>query len=257
MTPWVRALLLSNIGMFVFAQMSTEVYRAFLLVPALLAFRPWTAITYMFLHAGVSHLLFNMLSLYFFGSRVEGRLGGRRFLTLYLLSGLAGAALSFFFTPRASIVGASGAIFGVMLAYARYWPHEPVYIWGVAPIPARILVFAMTALALVGGFGGGGSGVAHFAHLGGFLGGWLYLSWSDRRTPAAQFKARAAAGLRASSGTDVERWKKLRSDGLHPVNRAELERLQEKIALGLAGELTPDERAFLDRLSASQGDLLH
>lgn len=257
MTPWVRTLVLSNVVMFLVSQMSVDVYRTLLLVPGLVGIRPWTPVTYMFLHGGVFHLLFNMLSLYFFGSRVEDRLGGRRFLVLYLVSGLMGAALSFLFTPRAAIVGASGAIFGVTYAYARYWPDDPVMMLGLPPIPARVMVILMAVLALAGGAGMGSSGIAHFAHLGGFAGGWLYLAWSDRRTPAAQFKARAATAVRSGTSADLERWKKLRGDGLHPVNRAELERLQEQIAMGMAGTLTPDEKAFLDRLSASQGDLLH
>src|SRR4051812_44570068 len=99
------------------------------LVPALIAVRPWTAVTYMFLHANFTHLLFNMLGLYFFGSRLELRLGGRQFLMLYFISGLMGALASVVFTPTAEVLGASGAIFGVMLGYARYWPRDLVYVW--------------------------------------------------------------------------------------------------------------------------------
>src|SRR5262245_49180108 len=163
----------------------------FSLVPALVVARPWTAITYMFIHANLSHLFFNMISLYFFGSRVEARLGGWGFLGLYFVSGLTGGLLSFFFTPYAHIVGASGAIFGVMLGYARYWPRDMLYIWGLFPVQARWMVVAMTVLSLYGGFRPGSGGVAHFAHLGGFIGGLVYLIAIDRTSSAARFRKRA------------------------------------------------------------------
>ena len=249
MTPWVRSLLLANVVMFLFSVTFPWVPQAMAFIPVLVLLRPWTVITYMFIHAGISHLFFNMLGLYFFGSRLEMRLGGQRFLSLYFISGLMGAIASLIFTPHAAVVGASGAIFGVMLGYARYWPRDLVYIWGVFPVQARWLVFGMTALSLFGGFGAGSSGVAHFAHLGGFLGGLLYLTWSDRHSPAAQFKARATIPLRGGGSGDIERWKKIRPEGLHPLNREELERLLLKIAEGQATTLTPDERSYLDRLS--------
>jgi rhomboid family protein len=215
------------------------------MVPALIPQRPWTVVTYMFLHAGLLHLGFNMFALYFFGPRVEARLGGRQFLWLYFISGLVGALGSLIFTPRAPIVGASGAIFGVMLGYARYWPTALMYIWGVVPIQARWFVIGMTALSLFGGFGGLQPGVAHFAHLGGFLGGFVYLSWVDRRSPAARFRAREKTSPLDASAS--EQWAKIRLEELHPVNREEVERLLRKSAAGGVGSLTPDERAVLDR----------
>jgi membrane associated rhomboid family serine protease len=204
----------------------------------------------MFLHAGLMHLAFNMIALYFFGPRLEARLGGRRFLTLYTVSGLV-AAITSLLTPNAAIVGASGAVYGIMLGFARYWPREQIYIWGVLPVTARWLVIAMTVLSLWGGLSGAGRGVAHFAHLGGFLGGLIYLVWFERRSPAARFRARAAPG-RPSGATamDVARWAAIRPESLHPVNRDEVERLLRKLAAGgRASALTPDERAFLDRMS--------
>lgn len=253
MTPWVRNLLLANLVTFVFTMAYPGLQIQLALVPALIVSQPWTAITYMFLHAGFSHLFFNMISLYFFGPRLEARLGGPKFLGLYFVSGLTGALLSMFFTPHALVVGASGAIFGVMLGYARYWPRDLVYIWGLVPVQARWLVIAMTVLALVGNRLPGQSGIAHFAHLGGFLGGLIYLTWMDRASPAARFRARAQAAVapkpRASGGSDLDRWRKIRSDGMHPLNRQELERLLEKVASDGAARLTPDERAFLDRMA--------
>ena len=141
----------------------------------------------MFVHGGSAHF-FNMIVLYFFGPRVEARLGGNRFIALYLVSGLTGALLSVF-TPQAYIIGASGAVFGVELAYARYWPRDKIYIYGVLPIEARWLVIIFTLMAI---FGIARLDTRQLAHLGGFLGAAIFLyvmehtgGRSSRRDPPA------------------------------------------------------------------------
>src|ERR687895_296568 len=106
MTPWVARLIAANVVMFALGEAMPELGWILPLRPRLVLQQPWTPITYMFMHAGPWHLFFNMLSLYFFGVRVEERLGSRRFITLYLLSGLGGAALSFLTPPPVTIVGA-------------------------------------------------------------------------------------------------------------------------------------------------------
>jgi membrane associated rhomboid family serine protease len=203
----------------------------------------------MFLHAGLGHLFFNMLALYFFGPRVEARLGSRRFIGLYLVSGLVGALLSVA-SPNVPIVGASGAVFGVMLAFARYWPREPVYLWGIFAVEARILVLFMAATSLWFGFSGSSGGVAHLAHLGGFFGAYAYLRWVERRPELAAWRAKAAVVLPIRSAPEAERWKRIKPETLHPVNREEFERVMAKIAAQGFGSLTPAEREFLDRFSA-------
>jgi len=242
-------LILANMAMLLVSQSAPGVIYMLGLRPALIFVQPWTVITYMFLHAGISHLFWNMLALYFFGPRLEARIGGRRFIGLYLTSGIAGAVASLV-TPYALIIGASGAVFGVMLGYAHYWPREPIYLFFVLRLEARWLVLLMTGIALWGGLSGSGSGIANFAHLGGFAGGFLYLRWIELRSPAVQFRARTAAPAPRSSGADVERWRRVRLEQLHPINREEYERVMAKVQLVGAAALTPDERAFLDRFSA-------
>lgn len=249
MTPWVTRLIFANVGMFLVLAPFPLVARALVLIPGLMFTRPWTLVTYMFLHAGLGHLLFNMLTLFFFGPRLEARLGGRRFLTLYFVSGITGGLLSIL-TPFVQILGASGATLGVALGYALHWPRDRVLIWGVLPVEAWLLVVLMTALDLYGSMTGGG-GIAHLAHLGGFLGAFLYLKWSERHTPAAQFRTRAQPEKRAATSTDVERWARIRPDDMHPVNREEYDRVIRKLQEGGVGRLTPAERAFLDRFSAA------
>jgi len=242
-------LILANMAMLLVSQSAPGIIYMLGLRPALIFVQPWTVITYMFLHAGISHLFWNMLALYFFGPRLEARIGGRRFIGLYLTSGIAGAVASLV-TPYALIIGASGAVFGVMLGYAHYWPREPIYLFLVLRLEARWLVLLMTGIALWGGLSGSGSGIANFAHLGGFAGGFLYLRWMELRSPAVQFRARAAAPAPRSSGADVERWRRVRLEQLHPINREEYERVMAKVQLVGAAALTPDERAFLDHFSA-------
>ena len=259
MTRWVARLLYANVAAFVVTQFLTpQITSALVLRPAFIYVQPWTLVTYMFLHAGWMHLIFNMLGLFFFGPRLESRLGSRNFLLLYFASGIAGALLSLIATlfglmhPGTGIVGASGAVFGVLLGFALYWPREQIYIWGVLPVQARVLVVVMTVLSLYGGFTGAQAGVAHFAHLGGFAGGYLFLKWIEHRSPARRFKKKVEASARrpsGGSGADLKRWKGIRREEMHPVNREELDRVLAKIDEEGVGSLTADERAFLDRFS--------
>ena len=239
-------LILANLVMLLVGGVAPGLVRDLMLVPFLIPLRPWTVVTYMFLHAGFMHFFFNMLALYFFGPRLEGRLGGRRFIGLYLTSGVAGAVMSLV-TPYAAIIGASGAVFGVMLGYAHFWPRDTVYVFFL-PMEARWLVVLMTAMSLFGAWQGQG-GIAHFAHLGGFVGGFLYLRWIELRSPAVQFRAATAPPARSSTA-DLDRWRRVQPETLHPVNREEYERVMAKVDLAGAASLTPDERAFLDRFSA-------
>ena len=147
----------------------------------------WRLLTYMFLHDQGSffHILFNMLALWMFGVELERMWGSRFFLKYYFLCGI-GAALttvilsfvpfSFFDSLYLSLtVGASGAIYGILLAYALYFPHRPIYMYFVFPVPAKYFVMIMGGISLLSSLGGSGGGVAHTTHLGGLVAGYLYL----------------------------------------------------------------------------------
>lgn len=262
MTPWVTTLIMMNAAMFVATISNPSLIPALELLPAAVGARPWTLLTYMFLHGGLWHLLFNMLGLFFLGPRVELRLGPRHFLGLYFFSGLTAAGLSCLVAPN-PIIGASGAIFGVVLAFAHYWPREPLYIWGVLPVEARWLAIGFAGLSLYLGVTGAEPGIAHFAHLGGFLGGWIYLRVHDRVVGYASVgsggvakrlgrRLKRATGADRPSDGELERWSEIRAEELHEVNRENLERIREKIDAEGAQSLTSRERAFLDRIAASQ-----
>jgi membrane associated rhomboid family serine protease len=138
----------------------------------------WTVFTYMFVHAGFWHIAGNMLFLWVFGPRVERAWGSGAFVRYYLICGLGGCLAEALLSRDTSLIGASAAIYGVMLAYAVRWPDDEFLLWFVVPVKAKWLVAGCILLDLILGvsaLGGGPSGVAHFAHLGGLITGWLYL----------------------------------------------------------------------------------
>ena len=241
MTPWVRRLIVANIIVF-FLQSVAGVTQQLQFVPAFFIYRPWTAITYMFVHGGIMHILFNMMSLYFFGPRVEERLGSRRFLTLYLISGIAGALLSAVFSPHVAIIGASGAVFGVMIAFAHFWPDVQIYIFGILPLTARVAVILMALFALYSGIQGSKYGIADFAHLGGFVAGWLYVRWFDATLGAKRFRSKATPKV---AKDNLLHWKRVDPKSVHEVNRDEVNRILDKISAKGLSSLSAEERLFL------------
>jgi membrane associated rhomboid family serine protease len=263
MTPSVRALLIANGAMFLVTLLAVQTpslnafVNALVLVPALIPERPWTIVTYAFLHAGFLHLLFNMIGLFFFGPRLESRLGEGRFLGLYFVSAIA-AALASLATPTVAVVGASGAVFGVLVGFAKYWPRDRIYFWGVIPIEARWFIVLLAIYSIWAGFSRGGS-IAHFAHLGGIAGGWIYLvimeRVSERLSPARRFrnKANPFHGRRITQ-SDLERWRSIPRESLHPINRAELDRIMKKLDEQGPRSLAASEREYLERFSAHEHD---
>lgn len=242
MTPVVRALLIANIAVFFLQTMTPLVTSLLVFIPAYTLARPWTPITYMFLHGGIMHLLFNMIGLYFFGPQVEAMIGSKRFTILYFLSGLTGALASLAFSFGSPIVGASAGVFGVMMGFAHFWPHTPIHIWGVIPVPARMLVIITTVLAIWSGFGGARSGVAHFAHLGGYAGAFAYLKWLDRQR--GSFRRKVTTPPKEVVHR-VESWQSIDRSRIHEVNREEVDRILDKISAQGIGSLTPEEKLFL------------
>jgi membrane associated rhomboid family serine protease len=154
----------------------------FSMIPALVVGRYWlwSFVTYMFLHAGFGHIFFNMFALFVFGTQVERQMGSKEFLLFYLVSGVLAGVFSFavyFFAGAygVSLVGASGAIFAVQLAYAVYYPNSLIYLWGILPLRAPVMVLGFTAVELISMVTGRAGNVAHITHLAGFGIGWLYL----------------------------------------------------------------------------------
>ncbi len=154
----------------------------------------WQLVTYMFVHAGLFHILFNMLALWMFGAELERIWGTRFFLKFYFVTGIGAGCLTVAASMlplgplqqlyASDVVGASGAIYGLLLAYALYFPDRPIYMYFVFPIPARIFVLIMGAIAFFSSLSEVG-GVANATHLGGLLIAYVYLT-SLRKGPRIQ-----------------------------------------------------------------------
>jgi membrane associated rhomboid family serine protease len=185
MAPVTQGLLIANIAVFML-QMSGIALDEFALWPPGgfgSRFEAWQIVTYAFLHGGLTHIFFNMLGLYMFGSEIE-RLFGSRFYAAYYFGSVVSAALchlavsSWMGGPPVPMVGASGGVYGLLLAFGVYFPHRRVLLlFPPIPLPARVFVIAFAAIELVLGVTGTQAGVAHFAHLGGMIGGWLMIQY--------------------------------------------------------------------------------
>jgi membrane associated rhomboid family serine protease len=201
LTPAIKALVIANVAMFLLA----------IVVPAVtlrLGLRPvdvfgqfaiWQPVTYMFLHGGIFHILFNMLALWMFGVELERMWGTRYFARYYFITGVGAAATTMLLSLMpigiadqlyySMTIGASGAVYGVLLAYGMYFPDRPIYLYFIFPIPAKYFVMIVGAISLLSSMGGAGGGVAHTAHLGGLVVGYLYLK-SGRVHPISELKYR-------------------------------------------------------------------
>ena len=198
MPPVALALLVANVAVFFLQDaLGPELIVRFALwppgTPGGPGFEPWQLLTYAFLHGSLVHLAFNMFALYMFGSDIERLFGSRFFFWYYLACVIAAAVTHLVITmlagvPPAPTVGASGGMFGLLLAFGWYFPQRRVILL-IPPIPmsARVFVVLYGALELVLGVTGTQQGVAHFAHLGGMLGGWLMIEYRRRVSPPRRY----------------------------------------------------------------------
>ncbi len=203
--PAVKALLLINVGSFILGQL-WGAYRYDLIfglsVPsAFTRLSIYQFVTYLFVHGDLFHLFFNMVILYFFGRELEVYWGTPFFLRYYFISGIGAGICSipFIWGTGSPMIGASGALFGLLLAYGMLFPNRVItlLLFFVLPVrmKARQLVIILTGLELFFLLGGsGGGGIAHFAHLGGALVGFIYLKWPDwmRRKVRGAFTVRSS-----------------------------------------------------------------
>jgi membrane associated rhomboid family serine protease len=260
-TPWVRGLIIANAVVF-FLQVTVFTgpwfVETFAFQPGQILTRPWTPLTYMFLHGGFLHLAFNMLMLFVFGAAVEERLGARRFALYYFLCGLGGAVLSFglmLTAPSVAVLGASGAVYGVALAFAMFWPNARLFVFPLpVPVKAKWLVIFLATMSLLSAVLGARDGVAHFAHLGGFLFGFIFLRVEGSvRERAREVFARPRlahvvpprrARERAAAATEAPKPK-----GRDPSVYDEVDRVLDKISEQGMDSLTPEEQRLLTDVS--------
>jgi membrane associated rhomboid family serine protease len=197
-SPAVKVLISANVAIFLLNVIVPAMTLRLGLLPAAVfeQLAVWQPVTYMFLHStgGFGHILFNMLALWMIGTELERTWGTRFFVKYYFITGIGAAATSlllslFSDTVYYSVtVGASGAIYGLLLAFAMYFPHRMLILF-IFPVPARIAVTILGAIAFLSSMGGPGGGVAHSAHLGGLVVGYVYLK-GLRARPLDELKYR-------------------------------------------------------------------
>jgi membrane associated rhomboid family serine protease len=245
-TPWVLRLLVANVVVFGIQElnMMPGVVQWMVLFPQDVITTPWTLVTYAFLHGSFSHILFNMLGLFIFGPRVESHIGGRRFLTMYLAAAVVGGLLSVMLS-KSPIIGASAAIMGVSFAFAWFWPRTIIYLFGAVPVEAWLMVLLYGLYDLWSGAGGRATGIAHFAHLGGYLGAWLYLWGLDHWSPSKAFKRKVETVPKQTEKQLKANLDKVNLEGVHELSREEVNRILDKISAQGMGSLTAQEKLFL------------
>lgn len=269
-TPWVGRLLAAMAGAqlllaTIFVSPAVEEWLRF--DPAVGLTRPWTVVTYAFVHGGVLHLLFNGLALFLFGPSVERRLGGPGFLLYFLYCVVGAAAFALIvqrLLPVPPFIGASGGVLGVLLAYAYLHPDRELLAFPIpVPIRAQTLVTLLAVYDLMGviflreAFN---TGTAHEAHLGGLLFGWIFIrmggmgrkvasEWVSPQ-PRVHHHASVAAG---ESDRQTARPPDRRPPALDPA-QAELDRVLDKISATGMSSLTATERKFLEDVAKKKQD---
>jgi rhomboid family protein len=262
-TPWVLRLIIANAVVLLLMRTvltSPDLAAALAFDPANALRHWWTFLSYMFVHAGLLHLLGNMLMLFVFGTAVEGRMGSRNFLLYYLFCGVGAAVFSLLLAgimPIGAFVGASGAVLGVAVAFAMYWPDAEIIVFPIpVPIKARTLVIGLVALDIIASQLWPNDGVAHLAHVGGALFGYLYFRVQSlsRRSPGAPARTVERVVMVQSGSSEPDRrtpvtpMRPRRRVDADPV-AAEVDRVLDKISEKGISSLTAAERRFLDEVA--------
>lgn len=262
-TPWVLRLIIANAVVLLLMRtifISPALADALAFSPADALRQPWTFFTYMFVHGGLLHLLGNMLMLFVFGTAVENRMGSRTFILYYLLCGAGAAVFSLGLSGIMQVspfIGASGAVLGVALAFAIYWPDAELIVFPIPmPIRARTLVTLLVGLDVLFYFISPGDGIAHLAHVGGVAFGYLFFRMQglSRRSPhpppraverVVMVQSGAAEPEHRTPVTPARQRRRVETD---PV-AAEVDRVLDKISEKGIASLTPAERRFLNEVA--------
>lgn len=249
LTPTVRLLLIINSAVFV-VQFLLDMFATDYLI-YFFALQPgdinhlqlWELITYAFLHGSIFHLLFNMLALWMFGSELEGYWGSKTFLRFYLFSCFMGGVLTYVVHmlgfPQGIVLGASGGIFGLLIAFAMIWPNREIYFMALFPIKAKYLVLILMVIIFFSDKGN----IAHMAHFGGLIGGFLYLKFiqkMDIKLPGFSFS-------RMKQKQKMRKWQEEMNQ--KQFIREEVDRLLDKISREGMSSLTRKEKKFLKEAS--------
>ena len=245
-SPVVKWLLILNVVVFLLQLLFLDRYLGFLgLVPASVLGKGylWQLLTYMFLHGNFLHILFNMLFLWMMGSEIERYWGSREFLKYYLITGCGAGLVNVLVQPHSTIptIGASGAIFGLIIAFALAFPDREILLYFLLRIKAKYFAVLVGAIELLALFLSPGAPIARFAHLGGLVIGYFYIKRERFFYP---LKRKFLAWRREAY--EASRRKQRQSDDR---TKQEIDRILDKISNEGMGSLTASERRVLERRS--------
>jgi membrane associated rhomboid family serine protease len=186
LTPVVKNLMIIMGSVFLIQMFITRwVDYYFGLIPLLVwkKYFLWQLFTYIFLHGGLSHILFNLIALWMFGGELENYWGSKKFLRYFLYCGIGAGICTVIFSPYqfVPVIGASGAIYGILLAFGWLFPNRPILIYFLLPIPAKYFVIIFGLIELFSSMQGTGGGIAHLTHLGGLIFGIFYMAYPTIR----------------------------------------------------------------------------
>ncbi|TCD48192.1 rhomboid family intramembrane serine protease [Chlorobium sp. N1] len=248
--PAIKAIILVNVGVFLLENLpafSGVLLSEFALWPVGSGnFRIWQPLTYLFLHGGTAHIFFNMFALWIFGAEIENYWGTKQFNIYYFTCGIGAALINLLATAGSTYptIGASGAVYGVLLAFGMMFPDRYIFLYFLFPIKAKFFVAGYAFIEFFSGLGsrtmGSGSNIAHFAHLGGMLIGWIYITLKRRdvsfdgvlekiRRPVKRGSARIHSITRSDES----------------ASEAEIDRILEKITRSGYSSLSAEERRKL------------
>jgi len=210
------------------------------------AFHLWQPVTYLFLHGSFAHIFFNMFALWMFGAEIENYWGTKNFVTYYFICGVGAALINLLATigNLYPTIGASGAIFGILLAFGMMFPDRYIYLYFLLPIKTKYFVAGYAVIEFISGLGnrtmGSGSDVAHFAHLGGMIIGFIYITVRRNEWSINQM-FRKFSFPKKPKGPEL--WQGGRKDD--DVSEAEIDRILDKISSRGYESLTDDEKRKL------------
>ena len=272
--PIIKTLIISNIVVFLITMLggvysiggtslSNIIMRFFALMPLGWGFLPWQLVTYLFLHGSFFHLFFNMFILWMFGMELENMWGAKKFLTFYLICGAGAGLIHMFVSPIfagiAPTIGASGAVYGVLLAFAMMFPDRMIYLYFLFPVKAKYFVGFLIILGLFMGISGTRDGIAHFAHLGGALIAFLYILAERDRIPVkrwfSQFKRKQSSdnlryhqgGVQDAKYHDIKENKQTRQQMKDDpgIDQERIDAILDKISKSGYQNLTEEEKRIL------------
>lgn len=257
MPPAIKGLIVANVVVFLLSHIAglDQFSQMFGLVPRHAIFDRWLwqPFTYLFIHGGFMHLLFNLFALWMFGMPVESEWGGAEFVKYYFLCGLGAAALTLALTPHSPIpvIGASGPIYGLLVAFAMLYPDAVVYLYFLIPISARNMAILFGLIEFFSGWSGARPGIANFAHLGGMVTGYLYIRWwwTIKIRAKAAFKDFGGRPRAPKSGASRGVFKSIEGESSQADPMMEVDRILDKILASGLESLTEEERAIMKRYS--------